>query len=106
MQSAPNHEARTGKVGNLLQVAVHLLRFARMKPSALNDSVMFRYAGSADISAIVALVESAYRGESSRAGWTTEADILGGQRTDATEVGGILAGCARRYNRRLRPVAT
>ena len=31
---------------------------------------------------IVALVESAYRGDSSRAGWTTEADILEGQRTD------------------------
>jgi ribosomal protein S18 acetylase RimI-like enzyme len=40
-------------------------------------------ATDADIDAIVALVNSAYRGESSRAGWTTEADFLGGQRTDA-----------------------
>lgn len=31
---------------------------------------------------IVALVDSAYRGEPSRAGWTTEADLLDGQRTD------------------------
>jgi len=31
-------------------------------------------------------VNSAYRGESSRAGWTTEADLLDGQRTDATEI--------------------
>ncbi|MGW2105871.1 GNAT family N-acetyltransferase, partial [Streptomyces sp. NPDC001948] len=29
-----------------------------------------------------ALIESAYRGDSSRSGWTTEADILQGQRTD------------------------
>jgi GNAT superfamily N-acetyltransferase len=34
----------------------------------------------------VALVESAYRGEASRAGWTTEADLLQGQRTDADQV--------------------
>jgi ribosomal protein S18 acetylase RimI-like enzyme len=27
-------------------------------------------------------VNSAYRGDSSRVGWTTEADLLGGQRTD------------------------
>lgn len=31
---------------------------------------------------IAALVNSAYRGDSSRQGWTTEADLLGGQRTD------------------------
>ena len=36
-----------------------------------------------DVGAIVALVESAYRGDASRAGWTTEADLLQGQRTDA-----------------------
>ena len=39
-----------------------------------------------DVDAIVALVESAYRGDASRAGWTTEADLLDGQRTDADEV--------------------
>lgn len=31
---------------------------------------------------MAALVESAYRGEVSRAGWTTEADLLDGQRVD------------------------
>ena len=40
-------------------------------------------ATDADLDAIAALVNSAYRGDSSRAGWTTEADYLGGQRTDA-----------------------
>lgn len=29
------------------------------------------------------LVNSAYRGDSSKRGWTTEADLLGGQRTDS-----------------------
>lgn len=46
----------------------------------------FRDATLADVPAVVELVESAYRGERSRAGWTTEADLLGGQRTDPEEV--------------------
>lgn len=46
----------------------------------------FRAASDADIPAIVALTQSAYRGESSRAGWTTEADLLDGQRIDAQAV--------------------
>ncbi|MGN5377863.1 GNAT family N-acetyltransferase [Streptomyces sp. MUSC 14] len=45
-------------------------------------SVTFRDATDADVDALVALIESAYRGDASRAGWTTEADILEGQRTD------------------------
>ena len=47
------------------------------------DDLVFRNAGVGDIEAIVALVTSAYRGESSRAGWTTEADLLEGPRIDA-----------------------
>ncbi|NNH22629.1 GNAT family N-acetyltransferase [Pseudokineococcus marinus] len=39
-----------------------------------------------DVPAVVALVERAYRGEASRGGWTTEADLLEGQRTDAASV--------------------
>jgi ribosomal protein S18 acetylase RimI-like enzyme len=42
----------------------------------------FRDATDADVDVLVALIESAYRGDSSRVGWTTEADILEGQRTD------------------------
>src|ERR1043165_2552522 len=41
-----------------------------------------RSATLADAPALAALVNSAYRGDSSRAGWTTEADMLGGQRID------------------------
>jgi GNAT superfamily N-acetyltransferase len=43
-----------------------------------------------EIAAIVALVESAYRGPSSRVGWTTEADLLKGQRTDSQAVREII----------------
>jgi len=50
----------------------------------------FRLAGDDDVEAVVALVESAYRGEASRDGWTTEADLLAGQRTDAREVAAVL----------------
>jgi ribosomal protein S18 acetylase RimI-like enzyme len=53
-------------------------------------TLLFRRAGAADVPAIVALVESAYRGEVSRTGWTTEADLLDGQRTDAAAVADIL----------------
>lgn len=45
-----------------------------------------RRAVEADAPHIVALVNSAYRGESSKVGWTTEADILGGQRTDLAQI--------------------
>lgn len=50
----------------------------------------FRRAEAADAPTVVALVESAYRGESSRAGWTTEADLLHGRRTDEALVGEII----------------
>ena len=50
----------------------------------------FRMAMLADVASIVALVNAAYRGDSSRAGWTTEADLLNGQRTDADEVSNFI----------------
>jgi GNAT superfamily N-acetyltransferase len=50
----------------------------------------FRTADESDVPALVALVESAYRGEASRAGWTTEADLLDGQRTDPEGVAGVI----------------
>jgi GNAT superfamily N-acetyltransferase len=50
-----------------------------------------RPATTHDVPALVALVESAYRGEPSRAGWTTEADLLDGQRIDAVMLAAQLA---------------
>ncbi len=53
-------------------------------------SPVFRAAEVADIDAIVALVESAYRGESGLRGWTTESHLLEGRRTDAADVGALI----------------
>ncbi|HWE54092.1 MAG TPA: GNAT family N-acetyltransferase [Acidimicrobiales bacterium] len=54
-------------------------------------TLSFRTAGPDDVAAVVALVEAAYRGADSRRGWTTEADLLEGQRTDAEQVRDLLA---------------
>lgn len=43
--------------------------------------MMIRKAGLDDVPSLNALVNSAYRGDSSRQGWTTEADLLDGIRT-------------------------
>jgi len=43
-----------------------------------------------DAHSIVELVNSAYRGESSRQGWTTEADLLDGRRTELEEISHLL----------------
>ncbi len=51
---------------------------------------MYRAAAAADVPAIVALVESAYRGESGQRGWTTETHLLDGQRTDADNVAELI----------------
>lgn len=48
-------------------------------------------AQAADLPAVAELVNSAYRGDSSRQGWTTEADLLGGQRTDPATLAADLA---------------
>jgi ribosomal protein S18 acetylase RimI-like enzyme len=43
----------------------------------------FRVATAEDLPRLHPLVESAYRGDESRLGWTTEADLLSGTRIDA-----------------------
>lgn len=43
-----------------------------------------------DAAAIVLLVNSAYRGPGSHRGWTTEADLIGGQRTDEEAIRELL----------------
>jgi ribosomal protein S18 acetylase RimI-like enzyme len=56
---------------------------------------LHRVATSADIPALHALVESAYRGAGSTIGWTTEAHLLDGQRTDASLLGAVIADPAQ-----------
>ena len=50
-----------------------------------------RPATIANIPALHRLVERAYRGDSARKGWTHEADLLGGQRTDVDALGEMIA---------------
>ena len=49
----------------------------------------------ADLPALHGLIESAYRGDSARAGWSHEADLLGGQRTDLAALEAIIADPAQ-----------
>ena len=46
----------------------------------MTAALHFRHATRADRDTLIALVTSAYRGDASRAGWTTEADLLDGPR--------------------------
>jgi hypothetical protein len=44
-----------------------------------------------DITSLVALIDSAYRGENSKQGWTSEADLfIGNKRTDETTVANLI----------------
>lgn len=52
---------------------------------------VLRTATTEDVDAVVDLVHSAYRGDSSRAGWTTEADLLEGRRTTPDDVRATIA---------------
>jgi len=47
---------------------------------------MITQATAEDVSALNQLINSAYRGESSKKGWTTEANILEGKRTTEAEL--------------------
>lgn len=51
----------------------------------------FRIAELTDVDAINALVNSAYRGEFSKKGWTTEAELLDGQRIDINILSEIIS---------------
>lgn len=47
-------------------------------------------AQEADLPILHNLIERAYRGDSARRGWTHEADLLGGQRTDAASLAAMV----------------
>ena len=52
----------------------------------------FRLAVPNDAEMLVELIRSAYRGEASRQGWTSEADFVDGDRISVEQVQGIIAG--------------
>ncbi|MFF2847867.1 GNAT family N-acetyltransferase [Streptomyces sp. NPDC058001] len=70
-------------------------------PSPTTGDLVFKEAAESDVDALVALIEAAYRGDA-HGGWTTEADLLHGQRTDPQGVldvikapGSLLIGVER-----------
>lgn len=56
------------------------------------DGARFRIAREDDAPVVTALVRRAYRGPESRAGWTTEADLLDDERIDTDQVIGKITG--------------
>ena len=62
--------------------------------TGLDGDVTIRLATLDDVPAIEEVVQSAYRGEASREGWTTEADLLDGIRTDRATLAAAIAGPA------------
>lgn len=55
------------------------------------ELVQFRSAVTNDAARVASFVNAAYRGEDSKRGWTTEADLLDGQRTDTRKIEEIIA---------------
>ncbi|MBB6119970.1 GNAT family N-acetyltransferase [Nocardiopsis algeriensis] len=55
-----------------------------------DPGLSYRLADPEDVPALVELVNSCYRGEGSKQGWTTEADLLGGRRVDEDSLARLL----------------
>lgn len=55
------------------------------------SGLVFRAATASDVAALHPLIERAYRGESAKAGWTHEADLLFDDRTSADELSALIA---------------
>ncbi|WP_343521296.1 GNAT family N-acetyltransferase [Sphingomonas sp.] len=58
-------------------------------------TVTIRPAVEADLPRLHPVVERAYRGESARAGWTHEADLVSGERTNLATLRSLLDGGSR-----------
>lgn len=57
--------------------------------------ITIRPALEADLAHLHPVVERAYRGDSARAGWTHEADLVSGERTDLESLRALLTGDSR-----------
>ena len=60
------------------------------------DIVTIRVATHEDLPALHPVIERAYRGETARQGWTHEADLIEGQRTDIATLAAIINDPAQR----------
>ncbi len=62
----------------------------------MSEPVIIRAAAAADLPALHALIERAYRGEAARVGWTHEADLVAGTRLEPGELAAALVDPAVR----------
>jgi len=60
-------------------------------------TVDFRFAEASDVPALKALIESGYRGDAARAGWTHEADYIEGERITVEELSAMIAAPDQRF---------
>ncbi|MGZ3701553.1 MAG: GNAT family N-acetyltransferase [Bdellovibrionota bacterium] len=81
MKSAPKHN----QVGQLAPID------EPPESRYFSDHMQIHLAQASELPEIAALVNSVYRGNSSRAGWTTEADFFEGARTSAESLAQDLA---------------
>ncbi|MEG3180149.1 GNAT family N-acetyltransferase [Sphingomonas sp. LT1P40] len=58
-------------------------------------AIIIRPATSVDLPVLHPVVERAYRGEAARGGWTHEADLITGERTDIETLASLLDGPSR-----------
>ncbi|MDB5708019.1 MAG: family acetyltransferase [Sphingomonas bacterium] len=57
---------------------------------SLIRDIIIEAAGPDDLAPLHALIEGAYRGDGARRGWTHEADLIDGQRTDTETLAAII----------------
>ena len=60
------------------------------------STITLRTAGPPDLDTLKPLIESAYRGESARAGWSHEAELLTGERIRRSDLAAMLANPRQR----------
>jgi predicted N-acetyltransferase YhbS len=65
--------------------------------SVTAPDLTYRFATPADVGAVAALIERAYRGAEAATGWTNETDLLVSPRSDADEVGRLVADPDSRF---------
>jgi ribosomal protein S18 acetylase RimI-like enzyme len=81
-------------------------RSEEIPDSLIASRFSYSRADKSNIQELSDLVNSAYRGESSRVGWTTEADFMDGFRTDPKRLASELAASPYRAILYLREIST
>ena len=71
-------------------------RGSRAASAAPRPGPVIRLAGAADLPQLHPLIERGYRGDSARLGWTHEADLIAGDRTDIATLQAIIDDPAQR----------